>query len=137
MGKTRKYVLRSERIVLFGLRLVGFDKALRMIREIVAEPEMGEVYEGVVRRITNFGAFVQILPNKDGLLHISEIAHQRLANVTDVLKEGDTIQVKVIGIDPEGKVARVWPKVKVEGHAGVDENERADELARQAVGRAR
>jgi polyribonucleotide nucleotidyltransferase len=80
------------------------DKALRMIREIVAEPEMGEVYEGVVRRITNFGAFVQILPNKDGLLHVSEIAHQRIANVTDVLKEGDTIQVKVIGIDPEGKV---------------------------------
>ena len=65
------------------------DKALRMIREIVAEPEMGEVYEGVVRRITNFGAFVQILPNKDGLLHVSEIAHHRIDNVTDVLKEGD------------------------------------------------
>jgi polyribonucleotide nucleotidyltransferase len=80
------------------------DKALRMIREIVAEPEMGEVYEGIVRRITNFGAFVQILPNKDGLLHVSEIAHHRVANVADVLKEGDTIQVKVIGIDPEGKV---------------------------------
>jgi polyribonucleotide nucleotidyltransferase len=80
------------------------DKALRMIREIVAEPEMGEVYEGIVRRITNFGAFVQILPNKDGLLHVSEIAHHRIANVADVLREGDTIQVKVIGIDPEGKV---------------------------------
>jgi len=80
------------------------EKALRMIREIVAEPEMGEVYEGIVRRITNFGAFVQILPNKDGLLHVSEIAHHRIANVADVLREGDTIQVKVIGIDPEGKV---------------------------------
>jgi polyribonucleotide nucleotidyltransferase len=83
---------------------VSGDKALRMIREIVAEPEMGEVYEGIVRRITNFGAFVQILPNKDGLLHVSEIAHHRIANVSDVLKEGDSIQVKVIGIDPEGKV---------------------------------
>jgi polyribonucleotide nucleotidyltransferase len=80
------------------------DKALRMIREIVAEAEMGEVYEGIVRRITNFGAFVQILPNKDGLLHVSEIAHYRINNVADVLKEGDPIQVKVIGIDPEGKV---------------------------------
>jgi polyribonucleotide nucleotidyltransferase len=80
------------------------EKALRMIREIVAEPEMGEIYEGIVRRITNFGAFVQILPNKDGLLHVSEIAHHRIANVADVLREGDTIQVKVIGIDPEGKV---------------------------------
>jgi polyribonucleotide nucleotidyltransferase len=80
------------------------DKALRMIREIVAEPEMGEVYEGIVRRITNFGAFVQILPNKDGLLHVSEIAHHRISNVADVLKEGDTIQVKVIGIDRKVRV---------------------------------
>jgi polyribonucleotide nucleotidyltransferase len=99
------------------------DKALRMIREIVAEPEMGEVYEGIVRRITNFGAFVQILPNKDGLLHVSEIAHHRIANVSDVLREGDSIQVKVIGIDPEGKV-RLSHKVLIpredgdEGHAG-------------------
>jgi polyribonucleotide nucleotidyltransferase len=100
------------------------DKALRMIREIVAEPEMGEVYEGIVRRITNFGAFVQILPNKDGLLHVSEIAHHRVANVTDVLREGDTLQVKVIGIDPEGKV-RLSRKVLIareegdtEGHSG-------------------
>ncbi len=80
------------------------DKALRMIREIVAEPEMGEIYEGIVRRITNFGAFVQILPNKDGLLHVSEIAHHRINNVADVLKEGDSVKVKVIGIDQEGKV---------------------------------
>jgi polyribonucleotide nucleotidyltransferase len=93
------------------------DKALRMIREIVAEPEMGEVYEGIVRRITNFGAFVQILPNKDGLLHVSEIAHHRIANVADVLREGDTIQVKVIGIDPEGKV-RLSHKVLIPREEG-------------------
>jgi len=80
------------------------DKALQMIRDIVAEPELDAVYDGLVRRITDFGAFVQILPNKDGLLHISEIAHQRIDRVTDVLQEGDTVRVKVIGIDPEGKV---------------------------------
>jgi polyribonucleotide nucleotidyltransferase len=80
------------------------DKALRMIREIIAEPELNEVYEGIVRRITDFGAFVQILPNKDGLLHVSEIAHHRVGHASDVFKEGDSIQVKVIGIDPEGKV---------------------------------
>ena len=93
------------------------DKALRMIREIVAEPEMNEVYEGIVRRITNFGAFVQILPNKDGLLHVSEIAHHRIANVSDVLKEGDTIKVKVIGIDTEGKV-RLSHKVLITREEG-------------------
>jgi polyribonucleotide nucleotidyltransferase len=80
------------------------EKALQMIKDIVAEPELEAVYEGLVRRITDFGAFVQILPNRDGLLHISEIAHHRINHVTDVLQEGDTIQVKVIGIDPEGKV---------------------------------
>ena len=93
------------------------DKALRMIREIVAEPEMNEVYDGVVRRITNFGAFVQILPNKDGLLHVSEIAHYRIANVADVLKEGDSIKVKVIGIDQEGKV-RLSHKVLIPREEG-------------------
>jgi polyribonucleotide nucleotidyltransferase len=80
------------------------EKAMAMIREIVAEAEMDAEYDGLVRRITDFGAFVQILPNKDGLLHISEIAHHRIQSVSDVLKEGDTIRVKVIGIDPEGKV---------------------------------
>ncbi len=80
------------------------EKALQMIRDIVAEPELEAVYSGLVRRITDFGAFVQILPNRDGLLHISEIAHHRINHVSDVLQEGDTIQVKVIGIDSEGKV---------------------------------
>jgi polyribonucleotide nucleotidyltransferase len=80
------------------------EKALQMIRDIVAEPELDAVYEGTVRRITDFGAFVQILPNRDGLLHISEIAHHRINHVSDVLQEGDTIQVKVVSIDHEGKV---------------------------------
>jgi polyribonucleotide nucleotidyltransferase len=62
------------------------------------------VYDGVVKRIADFGAFVEILPNTDGLVHISEIAHERVERVEDVLKEGDKVKVKVISVDREGKV---------------------------------
>jgi polyribonucleotide nucleotidyltransferase len=80
------------------------DKALDMIKAIIAEPEMGAIYSGTVKRIVDFGAFVEILPGKDGLLHISEIEQGRINKVTDVLKEGDEVQVKVIGIERDGKV---------------------------------
>ncbi len=80
------------------------DKALEMIRGLTEEPEIGRVYKGVVRGIQVFGAFVQILPGRDGLLHISEIDRKRVERVEDVLKLGDEIEVKVIGIDKDGKV---------------------------------
>ncbi len=80
------------------------DKALDMIRGLTEEPEVGKTYKGVVRGIQVFGAFVQILPGRDGLLHISEIARHRVAKVEDELKLGDEIEVKVIGIDKDGKV---------------------------------
>jgi polyribonucleotide nucleotidyltransferase len=80
------------------------QKALEMIQAIVEEPEVGKVYSGKVRRITNFGAFIEILPGTDGLLHVSEIDHSHVARVEDFLKIGDTVQVKVINIDPEGKI---------------------------------
>jgi polyribonucleotide nucleotidyltransferase len=79
-------------------------KAMEMIKALVEEPEIGRVYEGTVRRIVPFGAFVEILPGKDGLLHISELENRRVAKVEDVVNEGDKIQVKVINIDEEGKV---------------------------------
>jgi polyribonucleotide nucleotidyltransferase len=79
-------------------------KALDIIRGLTAEPEIGAVYDGVVKRIADFGAFVEILPNTDGLVHISEIAHERVERVEDVLKEGDKVQVKVISVDREGKI---------------------------------
>ena len=75
--------------------------ALARIKAIVAKPEVGEVYEGVVKNLASFGAFVEFLPGKDGLLHVSEVDHKRVANVEDVLKEGDRIQVKLIGVDPK------------------------------------
>jgi len=78
--------------------------ALERINEIVAEPEVGQIYEGTVVKITDFGAFVQIMPGTDGLLHISELAKHRVKKVTDVVREGDSIRVKVIEIRRDGKI---------------------------------
>lgn len=77
----------------------GMDKALSWIKGIVAKPEVGETYMGKVKNIVTFGAFVEILPGKEGLLHISEIDWKRIENVEDVLKTGDEIKVKLIEID--------------------------------------
>jgi len=79
-------------------------KAKSIIEEIVAEPEVGKSYLGKVVRLTDFGAFVQILPGTDGLLHISEVAHHRVNRIEDELEEGQEIMVKVIAIDPMGRV---------------------------------
>ena len=80
------------------------DKALGMIRALTEEPELDKVYRGTVRGITPYGAFVQILPGRDGLLHISEIDTKRVNKVEDVLKMGEEIEVKIIGIDRDGKI---------------------------------
>ena len=79
-------------------------KAIDIIKGLTTEPEVGQFYMGVVRRIVDFGAFVEILPGTDGLIHISELDNKRVAKVTDVLKEGDEVMVKVISIDRQGKI---------------------------------
>ena len=78
--------------------------AIDMIRDIVAEPEVGVIYDGKVVKIVDFGAFVNFIGKRDGLVHISEIAPRRIRNVSDVLSEGDSVKVKVLGIDDRGKV---------------------------------
>ncbi|MEO5334019.1 MAG: polyribonucleotide nucleotidyltransferase [Magnetococcus sp. YQC-5] len=78
--------------------------AERIIRGIVSDVEKDAIYEGKVVRITDFGAFVNILPNKDGLVHISQLSNQRVAKVSDVIKEGDVVRVKVLEIDRQGRV---------------------------------
>ena len=84
----------------------GGERALQMVRDIVHEPEVGEVYEGEVVGIQSFGAFVKLTPNKDGLLHISRVAKGRVGTVEDVLSMGDVIKVEVIEVDPKtGKVS--------------------------------
>jgi polyribonucleotide nucleotidyltransferase len=80
------------------------EKAAEMIRLYAADPEVGKVYKGRVTRIMPFGALVEILPGKEGLLHISQISHERITSVSDVLKVGDEIEVKVLGVEPDGKI---------------------------------
>jgi polyribonucleotide nucleotidyltransferase len=80
------------------------EKAMAIINRIVEVPEVGKVYKGKVKRIMEFGAFVEILPGTDGLLHISQIAEHRIQRVQDVLSEGDEVTVKVIEVDPSGKI---------------------------------
>jgi polyribonucleotide nucleotidyltransferase len=80
------------------------QKAMEIIGKIVEVPEVGKVYLGKVVKITDFGAFVEILPGTDGLLHISQIAHERVKRVEDVLKEGEEVMVKVIDVDRAGKI---------------------------------
>ena len=70
-----------------------------LVTGIIEDPELDKVYEGKVVKIVDFGAFVNILPGKDGLLHVSEISNERVENVSDVLSEGDIIKVKLIGFD--------------------------------------
>jgi polyribonucleotide nucleotidyltransferase len=80
------------------------QKAIGIIQELTATPELNKTYLGKVQRITDFGAFVEIMPGVDGLLHVSEIAHYRVKDVRDELKEGEQVMVKVINIDPSGKI---------------------------------
>jgi polyribonucleotide nucleotidyltransferase len=80
------------------------QNAISIIQELTATPELNKTYMGNVQRITDFGAFVEVLPGVDGLLHISEIAHHRVKEVRDELKEGEQVLVKVINVDPSGKI---------------------------------
>ncbi len=80
------------------------DAALDRVREITAEPEVGAIYEGKVVKIMDFGAFVQIMPGTDGLVHISQLANHRVKKVTDIVNEGDRIKVKVLEIGRDGKI---------------------------------
>ena len=82
----------------------SLNKALELINSIVAEPEAGEIYEGKVVKIMDFGAFVNFFGKKDGLVHISQLADERVNNVKDIVSEGDIVKVKLIGFDNRGKV---------------------------------
>ena len=89
------------------------DAAIEWISYLTAEVEVGKVYDGKVKTITKFGAFVEILPGQDGLLHISEIDHKRINRVEDVFQVGDAVQVKVVDVDNAGKI-RLSRKVLLE-----------------------
>ena len=95
----------------------GGEEALRRIEKIIEEPEIGKIYEGPVKSITAFGAFVEILPGRDGLVHISELEHRRVEKVEDVTSEGEIMRVKLIGIDNQGRV-KLSRKALIEKPAG-------------------
>jgi polyribonucleotide nucleotidyltransferase len=104
------------------------DIAVERIKQLTIEPEIGAVYEGPVKSILAFGAFVEILPNRDGLLHISEIAYRRLETVEEELAVGDIVKVKVIDVTKDGKVRLSAKALKEppEGYTPPPERERSD-----------
>ncbi|MEN6486632.1 MAG: polyribonucleotide nucleotidyltransferase [Syntrophobacteraceae bacterium] len=94
----------SGRVVVMSPDAEACEKAIRKIRSLTAEPEIGELYMARVVRVTDFGAFAEILPNVEGLIHISQLEHKRVRKVTDVVNEGDEVLVKVIEIDKDGRI---------------------------------
>lgn len=110
----------SGLVMVCGIEADMVQKAVDWIHNIVREVGVGEVYEGKVTRIMDFGAFVEILPGKEGMVHVSELANARVNKVTDVVKVGDTLQVKVKEIDEQGRVNLTHRPFapKVEGHVG-------------------
>ena len=90
----------------------SIEKALNWIKSLVEEPEVGKIYEGKVVSIKDFGAFVNILPGVDGMLHISQLSDKRVAKVTDVIKEGQTVRVKLTDIDDRGRLSLTMKGVK-------------------------
>lgn len=101
---TRIDVEDSGKVSIFALNAEAAEEATRRIKAVTQEPEVDAIYDGKVVKIMDFGAFVEIMPGTDGLVHISQLAHERVNRVTDVLSEGDEIQVKVLGIDKQGKI---------------------------------
>jgi polyribonucleotide nucleotidyltransferase len=92
------------KVTIMSPDLAGCEKAVEMIEKLTAEAEVGGLYLGKVRKITDFGAFVEILPGTDGLIHISQLDHKRVQKVRDVLSEGDEVLVKVLEIDRDGRI---------------------------------
>jgi polyribonucleotide nucleotidyltransferase len=103
------------------------DAALARIRDIVAEPELNEIYDGKVVKTVDFGAFVNFLGARDGLVHISELKNERVAQTTDVVSEGDMVKVKVIGFDSRGKVKLSMKRVDQETGADIDTANQTEE----------
>ncbi len=98
---------------IFGENKEAIVAALEWVRKIVTVPEVGQIYKGKVKTIVQFGAFIEILPNKDGLLHISEIDWKKIKTVDEVLKEGDEVEVKLIDIDPKTGKLKLSRKILI------------------------
>jgi polyribonucleotide nucleotidyltransferase len=111
------------------------DKAVEMIRQLTAEAEVGRIYTGTVVSTPDFGAFVEILPGKDGLVHISQLADYRVNKVEDVVKVGDEVMVMVIDVSPDGKI-KLSRQAVLEGWTAEEARER-DRGGRRSSSRPR
>ena len=111
-------------IVIASVDEAQAKEAQRRIVELTADVEVGQVYEGAVLRLLDFGAIVQVLPGRDGLLHISEIANYRIANINDVLKVGQQVRVKVIEADDKGRL-----RLSIKAIGGIEQQQAAAEAA--------
>ncbi len=112
-------------VSIFAVEKTSLDKAMAWVRSLTAQPEVNSVYEGTVKSIKEFGAFVEFLPKKEGLLHISEISWKRLETMDGIFKEGDKVKVKLVGIDPRTgkfKLSRKALMPKPEGGPQVENN---------------
>ena len=117
---------QTGEVSIFSAQKEGLDKALTWIKGIVAVPEVGEVYESTVKSVMPYGAFVEFLPGKQGLLHISEVSWKRLENMDGVLSEGEKVKVKLVGTDPKTGKFKLSRKVlmpKPEGYVERPERE--------------
>jgi polyribonucleotide nucleotidyltransferase len=101
---TKIEVEDTGKVVIAAVDVRGAQEAKKEIQKLTREAELGKIYMGIVRKVTDFGAFVEIFPGTDGLVHISQLAPERVRKVTDIVREGDTFPVKVIGIDSQGKI---------------------------------
>ncbi|MCL5124852.1 MAG: polyribonucleotide nucleotidyltransferase [Deltaproteobacteria bacterium] len=101
---TRIEVDDTGKVLIASVDVTGAEEAKKAIQSLTQQAEIGKIYEGTVRKITDFGAFVEIFPGTDGLVHISQLANERVRKVSDIVKEGETVLVKVIGIDAQGKI---------------------------------
>jgi polyribonucleotide nucleotidyltransferase len=110
--------------------------AINWIRSIASDPEPGMIYTGKVVKVMDFGAFVNFFGARDGLVHISQLAARRVNKVTDVVKEGDTVKVKFLGMDERGKVRLSMKAVDQETGEDIENKPRQDDQPQQAAGGA-
>jgi polyribonucleotide nucleotidyltransferase len=102
---------KTGEVSIFSANKESLDQAVAWVNSIVAQPEVGDIYEGTVKGIKEFGAFIEFLPGKQGLLHISEIMWKRLESMDNVFQEGDKVKVKLVGIDPKSGKFKLSRKV--------------------------
>ena len=103
----------------------AIEKAIKMIKDITDEPEVGKIYDGKVVKTVDFGAFVNFMGARDGLVHISELADHRVANTTDIVNEGDMVKVLLIGVDDRGKVKLSMKRVDQETGEEIEQEEKS------------